>query len=210
MFLLRKKVMQERKELELMPASAGEEEQDSQVNQEVIVGMWRRWESVRGLKVKGSKPCTDLLSGRSFVEDIVEVGGIWRRWGSVSASLIIDKELQLEEESSEEEECGQREEVGQILEKEAQDQEERVSALWGLVRSVVRAGNSFADLGNKEAKEAKKEMAVRRKQEMEEDAAEQEKWMEEGLMEEETRGEWDFVGVKLRLHSIQEEKKDED
>ena len=210
MFLLRKKVMQERKELELMPASAGEEEQDSQGNQEVIVGMWRRWESVRGLKVKGSKPCTDLLSGRSFVEDIVEVGGIWRRWGSVSASLIIDKELQLEQESSEEEECGQRGEVGQILEKEAQDQEERVSALWGLVRSVVRAGNSFADLGNKGAKEAKKEMAVRRKQEMEEDAAEQEKWMEEGLMEEETRGEWDFVGVKLRLHSIQEEKKDED
>ena len=210
MFLLRKKVMQERKELELMPASAGEEEQDSQGNQEVIVGMWRRWESVRGLKVKGSKPCTDLLSGRSFVEDIVEVGGIWRRWGSVSASLIIDKELQLEQESSEEEECGQREEVGQILEKEAQDQEERVSALWGLVRSVVRAGNSFADLGNKEAKEAKKAMAVRWKREMEEDAAEQEKWMEEGLMEEETRGEWDFVGVKLRLHSIQEEKKDED
>ena len=120
----------------------------------------------------------------------------------MSASLIIDKELQLEQESSEEEECGQREEVGQILEKEDQDQEERVSALWGLVRSVVRAGNSFADLGNKEAKEAKKEM--------EEDAAEQEKWMEEGLMEEETRGEWDFVGVKLRLHSIQEEKKDED
>ena len=209
MFLLRKKVMQERKELELMPASAGEEEQDNQGNQEVIVGMWRRWESLRGLKVKGSKPCTDLLSGRSFVEDIVEVGGIWRRWGSVSASLIIDKELQLEQESSEEE-CGQREEVEQILEKEAQDQEERVSALWGLVRSVVRAGNSFADLGNKEAKEAKKEMAVRRKREMEEDAAEQEKWMEEGLMEEETRGEWDFVGVKLRLHSIQEEKKDED
>ena len=206
MFLLRKKVMQERKELELMPASAGEEEQDSQGNQEVIVGMWRRWESVRGLKVKGSKPCTDLLSGRSFVE----VGGIWRRWGSVSASLIIDKELQQEQESSEEEECGQREEVGQIFEKEAQDQEERVSALWGLVRSVVRAGNSFADLGNKEAKEAKKVMAFRRKREMEEDAAEQEKWMEEGLMEEETRGEWDFVGVKLRLHSIQEEKKDED
>ena len=30
-----------------------------------------------------------------------------------------------------------------------------MSALWGLVRSVVRAGNSFADLGNQEAKEFK-------------------------------------------------------
>ena len=46
-------------------------------------------------------------------------------------------------------------------------------------------------------KETKEGMDARRRQEnkeVQEDAEEQEKWLEEGLMEEETKEEWNFKG----------------
>ena len=65
------------------------------------------------------------------------------------------------------------------------------------MRSLVRAGNSYTELANKMTKDTKEEMDARRRQEtkeVQEDAEEQEKWLEEGLMEEETREEWNFAG----------------
>ena len=69
------------------------------------------------------------------------------------------------------------------------------------MRSFVRAGNSYTELGNKITKglkETKEEMDARNRKEIKEvEAEEQEKWMEEGLMEEETKEEWNFVGENL-------------
>ena len=65
---------------------------------------------------------------------------------------------------------------------------------------MVRAGNPHTELANKMTKglkETKEGMDARRRQEMkevQEDAEEQEKWLEEGLMEEETKEEWNFAG----------------
>ena len=65
---------------------------------------------------------------------------------------------------------------------------------------MVRAGNSYTELANKMTKgvkETKEEMNARRRQEtkeVQEDEEELEKWLEEGLMEEETKEEWNFAG----------------
>ena len=71
---------------------------------------------------------------------------------------------------------------------------------------MVRAGNSYTELGNKSTKsikETKEEMDARNRNEIKEvewEVEEQEKWMEEGLMEEETREEWNFVGKNMIFH----------
>ena len=102
------------------------------------------------------------------------------------------------------------------------DLEEGVNAFCNLARSFIRPTNYYTELNNTLAKGAEEKTFKTMRFENEDGEKEQEKWLEEEeeckmektlmhekkveetkmektLMEEETRQEWDFASVKLRL-----------